>query len=188
MAKRSKSRLSIISIAAILATLASFFAAVSWITSGKAGGVASDRKTAALGIMILRLESETNASTARVQVQTYLTQAGMYYAYAEKEDNEDVKRYLENLGDMSLAMSNYYIGVAENEENRAQTYYDDYLEALDTAKAFGGTADYRSTGALIFNVSAIVASCGVILKRKEILYVYIPIFALGISYLTLSLV
>jgi len=112
----------------------------------------------------------------------------MYYAYAEKEDNEDVKHYLENLGDMSLAMSNFYIGVAENEENRAQTYYDDYLEALDTAKAFGGTADYRSTGALIFNMSAIVASCGVIFKRKEILYVYIPIFALGISYLTLSLV
>jgi len=135
----------------------------------------------------LRLESETNASTARIQVQTYLTQAGMYYAYAEKEDNEIVKRYLENLGDMSLSMSNFYVGVAENEENRAQMYYDYYEEALDAATAFGKVADYRSTGALIFNMSAVVASCGVILKRWEILYVYIPIFALGLSYLALSL-
>ena len=188
MAEKSKSESNIASIAAILVTVASLFAAVSWISSGKAGGEESDHKTAALGLMILRLESSTEASTARVQAQTYLTQAGMYYAYAEKEDNEDVKRYLENLGDTSLVMSNFYIVVAENAENRAQSYYDDYVGALDAAEVFGRNADYRSTGALLFNMSAIVASCGVILKRREILFVFVPIFAFGMGYLILSLV
>jgi len=187
MAERSKGKLSITSIAAILATLASFFAAVSWISSGKAGGGATDRKTAALGFMILRLESSTDASTARVQAQTYLTQAGMYYAYADRENDENVKHYLENLGDTSLAMSNFYLGVAENAENKAQSYYDDYEGALEAAAALSESSGYRSTGALIFNMSAIVASCGVILKRMEILYVYIPIFAFGIYHLALSL-
>jgi len=103
----------VISVAAILVTIASLFAAVCWITSGKAGGEASDRKTAALGFMMLRLESSTAASTARVQAQTYLTQAGMYFAYADKENNASVKIYLENLGYTSLALENFYIGVAE---------------------------------------------------------------------------
>lgn len=187
MVEKPKSESRTVSIAAVLVAIASFFAAVSWISSGKAGGGATDRKTAALGFMILRLESSTEASTARVQVQTYLTQAGMYYAYADRENDENVKRYLENLGDMSLAMSNFYIGVAENEENRAQSYYDDYEGALEAAAALSESSGYRSTGALIFNMSAIVASCGVILKRMEILYVYIPIFAFGIGHLILSL-
>jgi len=177
----------VISVAAILVTIASLFAAVCWITSGKAGGEASDRKTAALGFMMLRLESSTAASTARVQAQTYLTQAGMYFAYADKENNASVKIYLENLGYTSLALENFYIGVAENAENRAQTYYSTYAEAIDSASTYGKIADYRSTGALIFNISAIVASCGVLLKRKEILYVFIPVFAIGMGYLIMSL-
>jgi len=187
MVEKPKSESRTVSIAAVLVSMASFFAAVSWISSGKAGGGATDRKTAALGFMMLRLEFSTEASTARVQAQTYLTQAGMYYAYADRENDENVKRYLENLGDTSWAMSNFYLGVAENRENKAQSYYDDYEGALEDAAALSESSSYRSTGALIFNMSAIVASCGVILKRMEILYVYIPIFAFGICYLVLSL-
>ena len=44
----------------------------------------------------------------------------------------------------------------------------------------------RPTGALIFNVSATLASLGVLLKMKEILYIYIPIFAIGLFYLVMS--
>lgn len=177
----------IANLAAILVTVASLFAAVSWITSGKAGSEASDSKTAALGFMMLRLESSTEASTALVQAQSYLTQAGMYYAYADKENDDNTRAYLINLGDQAVAMSNFYSSVAENAENRAQSYYDNYEEAIAVAAAFGKASDYRSTGALIFNMSAIVASCGVIFKRMEILYAYVPIFAVGFFYLIVSL-
>lgn len=183
MAERSN----ITSIAAILVTVASLFAAVSWISSSKAGSDASDLKTAALGFMILRLESSTEASTARVQAQTYLTQAGMYFTEADATDNENLKQYLDNLGYTSLLLSDFHLSVAENAENRAESYYDNYTGALSASNAFSKTEDYRSTGALLFNMSAIVASCGVILKRREILYVFIPIFVLGTSYLLLSL-
>ena len=60
-------------------------ASVSWISSSKAGGEANDLKTAALGYMILRLESSTQTSIELVQAQTYLTQAGMYFAEADSE-------------------------------------------------------------------------------------------------------
>ncbi len=187
MVRKPKSELSIANVAAILVTVASLFAAVSWISSGKAGGEASDRKTTALGFMMLRLESSTEASTARVQAQTYLTQAGMYFAEADATDNEDLRGYLDNLGYMSLSLSNFYLSMAENAENRAQSYYDNYAGALDVASELDRDEDYRVTGALLFNMSAIVASCGVILKRREILYVYAPIFALGVGYFALSL-
>lgn len=137
--------------------------------------------------MMLRLESSTQASTAQVQAQSYLTQAGMYFAYADKENDEETRSYLENLGYQSVEMSNFYLSVAENAENRAQSYYDDYTEKLNAAVTFGKMADYRSTGALIFNMSAIVASLGVLFRRKEILYVFLPLFALGMCYLTISL-
>ncbi len=176
-----------VSIAAILVTISVMFTAVCWISSSKAGGTASDRKTLALGYMIMRLESSTEASTARVQAQTYLTQAGMYYAYADKENDENVKRYLENLGDTSIMMSNFYITVAENAENKAQSYYDAYEETIAAVKIPSTVADYRSTGALLFNVSSAVASCAVLVKRKELLYVYLPIFAIGMYYLIMSL-
>ena len=175
-----------VNIAAILVTVAAMFAAVCWITSGKAGGEASDRKTAALGFMMLRLESATEASTSRVQAQSYLTQAGMYFAYAEKEENSETKSALENLGYQSLVASNLYISAAENAENRAGLYYSGYEEALSSAVTWGKVADYRSTGALIFNVSATLASLGILLKRKEVLYVYIPIFAIGLFYFIMS--
>jgi len=105
-----------VNIAAILVTVAAMLAAVCWITSGKAGGEASDRKTAALGFMMLRLESSTEASTSRVQAQSYLTQARMYFAYADKENNEEMRSYLENLGYQSIAMSNFHSSVADNGE------------------------------------------------------------------------
>ena len=181
-----KYREEVINVAAILATVAALFAAVCWITSGKAGGTASDQKTEALGFMILRLESSTEASTARVQAQTYLTQAGMYYAYADKENNENVRLYLENLGNTSIAMSNFFIDVAENAENKAQLYYDAYEKSFSAAKTPAAAADYRSTGALIFNVSSAVASCAVLVKRKEFLYLYLPMFAIGAYHFTMS--
>jgi len=175
-----------VNIAAILVTVAAMFAAVCWIASGKAGGEASDRKTAAIGFMMLRLESATEASTAQVQAQSYLTQAGMYFAYADKENNEETRSYLENLGYQSVSISNFYLSVAENAENRAGLYYNSYEEALSSSVTWGKVADYRSTGALIFNVSATLASLGVLLKREEVLYVYIPIFAIGLFYFIMS--
>ena len=57
----------IVNAAAVLAVVASLLAAVCWITSGKAGGAADDEKMGAISAMILRLESSTEASTARVQ-------------------------------------------------------------------------------------------------------------------------
>jgi hypothetical protein len=173
-------------IAAILVALAALLTTVCMITSGKAGGEASGCKTAALGFMMLRLESATEASTSRVQAQTYLTQAGMYLAYAERENNEDIKLYLENLYYTSLDMSNFQLLKAENAENRASSYYDSYDEALSSAATLGQVADYRSTGGLIFTVSATLASLGILLKMKEILYLYIPIFAIGLFYLIIS--
>ncbi len=175
-----------VNIAAILVTLAALLAAACWITSGKAGGEASDRKTAALGFMMLRLESATEASTSRVQAQSYLTQAAMYLAYAERESNENIRLYLENLWYTSLALSNSELLEAENAENKANLYYNSYEEALSSAAAWGKVADLRSTGALIFNVSATLASLGILLKRKEVLYVYFPIFAIGLFYLITS--
>jgi hypothetical protein len=187
MTKTQKEFEKIVNVAAVLAVVASSFAAVSWITSGKAGGDADDAKMTALGAMILRLESSTEASTARVQAQTYLTQAGMYFAYADRENNENVKGYLDNLGYTSLAMSNFYIGVAENAENKAQSYYDTYETNLELAAKSDTASGNRSTGALIFNVAAVLAECTVLIKRKELLYVCLPIFAIGMYYLTISL-
>jgi hypothetical protein len=59
--------------------------------------------------MMLRLGSATEASTSSVQAQSCLTQAGMYFAYAEKEENIETKGALENLGYQSLMASNLYI-------------------------------------------------------------------------------
>ncbi len=177
----------IVNVAAILVTIASLLASVCWISSGKAGSEANDMKTAALGFMILRLESSTQASTALVQAQSYLTQAGMYFAEADSAEDEELKSYLNDLGNQSLEMSTFYSSVAKDSENRAQSYYDKYNETLESSTEFGKQADYRSTGALIFSVAAIMASCGVLFKRKEILYVFIPIFIMGLSYLLISL-
>gem|GEM_PF-1115481 len=176
-----------VSIAAILVTMAALFAAVCWISSSKAGGTASDRKTAALGFMMLRLESATEASTARVEQQTYFTQAAMYWAYAEAATDENTRSALENMGNTSYAMSLLKGSVAENAENRAQKYENAYYEALSSAETVGKVADYRSTGALIFNVATAIASCAILVKRKELLYVYIPLFAIGMYHLIMSL-
>lgn len=177
----------IANLAAILVTIASLLASVCWISSGKAGGQANDMKTAALGFMILRLESSTQASTALVQAQSYITQAGMYFAEADSTDDEELKSYLNDLGNQSLEMSNFHSSVSENSEKRAESYYDNYSKTLELSAKHGKVADYRSTGALIFSVSAILASCGVLFKRKEVLYVYIPIFIIALSYLVFSL-
>jgi hypothetical protein len=178
----------IANIAAILVTISSLLASVSWISSSKAGGQADDQKTAALGFMILRLESSTEASTGLVQAQSYLTQAGMYFAEADSSNDESLKSYLESLGFDSLNMSHFYSAVAEESEIRAESYYDNYTKTLNLSNTFSKKADNRSTGALIFNVSAIVASACVLFKRKEFLYVYIPIFMIGLYYTLVSLI
>jgi len=185
--KKFKNKLiEIASLAAILVTIASLMASVCWISSSKAGGEANDLKTAALGFMLLRLESATQASNTMVQAQTYLTQAGMYYAEADSENESELKSYLISLGDQSLEMSEFQTSIAENSEIRAQAYYSNYSETLDLANVYGKVADYRSTGALIFTMSAIVASSCGLFKRKEILYVYFPLFILALSFLIAS--
>jgi len=187
MKKPKIKKIDIINIAAILVTISSLCASVSWISSSKAGGDANDLKTAALGYMILRLESSTQASTELVQAQTYLTQAGMYFAEADAEDDKDFKSYLISLGNQSIDMSNFHSLVSENAENRAQNYYDNYSVTLDKATQLGNAADLRSTGALIFTMSAIVASTVGIFKRKEIMYAYFPILIIAVSHLLISL-
>jgi len=188
MKKTKFNKIDLINVAAIFVTISSLCASVSWISSSKAGGEANDLKTAALGYMILRLESSTQASTELVQAQTYLTQAGMYFAEADAEDNSELKSYLNDLGNQSIEMSNYHTTVSVNLENRAQNYYSNYSQTLDKATQFGNVASLRSTGALIFTISAIVASIVGIFKRKEIMYVYFPIFIIAASHLAISLI
>lgn len=127
------------------------------------------------------------ASSALVQAQSYLTQAGMYYARADAADDEELKAYLNQLGDQSLEMSNFQTSLAEEAEAKAQSYYDKYARALESSEQLARVAARRSTGALIFNVSAILASCTVLFKRRGLLYSFIPVFLLGCSYLVRSL-
>jgi len=122
-----------------------------------------------------------------VEQQTYFTQAAMYWAYAEAAADENTRSALENMGNTSYIMSLLKGSVAENAENRAQTYENAYYEALSSAAVVSKVADYRSTGALIFNVSAAIASCAVLAKRRELLYVYVPLFAIGAYHLIMSL-
>jgi hypothetical protein len=172
--------------AIVLISLASLFATVSWISSSKASGPATEYKTEALAMMVLRLESITQASTARVQAQTYLTQAGMYWAYADRENNENVKDALENLGYVSYQQSIFQLEVAENAENKAKIYENSYGEKLEEARKLSNVADLRSTGALIFTATAIIGSSGALVKRREIVYIAIPIFAVASYFLTSS--
>lgn len=177
----------ITNVAAFLVTIATLFASLSWISSGKAGGQADDLKTAALGYMMLRLEAATQASTALVQAQSYLTQAGMYYAEADSAENDELKAYLNHLGDQSMEMSNFQSQVAKDAEQKAQSYYEEYSQALETSGKFGKVSDYRSTAALILNVSASVASGAVLFRKRLLLVVFGPIFLLGLCYLVASL-
>ena len=176
------------SVAAVLVALATLFASVSWISSGKAGGQAGDLKTAALGFMMLRLEAATEASNALVQAQSFLTQAGMYYAESDSAEDEEVRAYLTDLGDQSIELSEFQTTVAREAEAKAQSYYGEYESALSRAAALGRISDLRSTAALILNVSATVASMVVLLRKRILLLVFAPIFLLGIGYLASSLV
>jgi len=175
-------------VAAVLVTVATLFASLSWISAGRAGGQAGDLKTAALGFMIMRLEAETLSSNALVQAQTYLTQAGMYYAEADATDNEEVKGYLTGLGDQSIEMSQFQSSLAEEQRAKAQTYIDSYDDALGRSSGSGRVSDYRSTAALILNVSASVASGAVLFRRRALLLVFVPVFCVGLSYFVASFV
>jgi len=173
--------------AAVLVALATLFASLSWISSGRAGGQEGDLKTAALGLMMLRLEAATEASNALVQAQTYLTQAGMYYAEADSTDSAELAAYLSGLGDQSIAQSEFQMATARTAEQRAADYFDEYQSTLDRAAGLGQVADLRSTAALILNVSATVASIVVLLRRRWLLLIFAPVFLVGIAYLLLSL-
>jgi hypothetical protein len=175
------------SVAAILVAVATLFASLSWISSGRAGGQSGDLKTAALGFMMLRLEAATEASNALVQAQSYLTQAGMYYAQGDSTVDEELKSYLENLGDQSLELSEFQTTVAREADARAQSYYGEYEGALARAGSSGRIADLRSTAALILNVSATVASMVILLKKRALLLLFVPVFFVGIGYLVTSL-
>jgi len=67
-------------VTAVLVAIATLFASLLWISSGQAATDTSDLRTAALGIMMLRLEAGTEASNALVQAQMY---------YAEYEEALD---------------------------------------------------------------------------------------------------
>jgi hypothetical protein len=175
------------SVAAVLVVIATLFASLSWISSGKAGGRAGDLKTAALGFMMLRLEAATESSNALVQAQSYLTQAGMYYAEADSTDNAELAAYLSNLGDQSIELSEFQASTARETEARAQGYFYEYERTLDQASVSGRIGDLRSTAALILNVSATVASMTVLLRRRWLLLLFAPVFLLGIGYLAASL-
>jgi len=175
------------SVAAVLAAIATLFASLSWISSGRAGGEAGDLKTAALGLMMLRLEVATEASTALVQAQSYLTQAGMYYAQADSTEDDELRAYLNELGDQSLELSEFQTSVAREADGKAIGYYDEYERALSRAAASGRIADLRSTAALILNVSATVASMMILLRRRALLLMFVPVFFVGIGYLAASL-
>jgi len=177
----------IANVAAILVMVATMFASLSWISSGRASGQANGLKTASLGFMMLRLEAATQSSNALVQAQSYLTQAGMYYAEADATDDEELKKYLNGLGDQSMEMSEFQTSVAKDSEQKAQSYYENYSEALAKSSEFDKVGALRATAALILNVSATVASGVVLFRRKVLLYVFAPIFFLGLSYLIASL-
>ncbi len=178
----------ITTVAALLVTMSTVFASMSWISAGKAGGQASDHRTAALGIMILRLEALTEASNALVQAQTYLTQGAMFFAQAEAAEDPDLKAFLEDMGDRSLAISQARTQDAAEWKERSERYYASYEAALAQAAEHGRTSDFRSTAALIFNVSAAVASLAVIFKRWRLLLLYVPVFLVGLSYFVASFV
>ena len=170
----------------VFISLSSLFATVSWIGSSKASGPAGDYKTAALGIMVLRLESETEASNYRTQAQMSVTLADIAFARSDSTDNVELKAYLDNLGYTYLAMVDFYLLQSENAENRAQAYYEDYSNKLDMAGELGDVADFRSTAALIFTAAAIVGSSGTLIKRKELIYLAIPIFVIAWYFLISS--
>jgi flagellar basal body-associated protein FliL len=175
------------SVAAVLVAVAALLASLAWISSGKAGGRAGDLKTAALGFMMLRLEAATESSNALVQAQSYLTQAGMYYAEADSTDDAELEAYLTDLGDQSIELSEFQASAARDAETRAQGYFDEYERTLDGAAVSGRIADRRSTAALILNVSATVASMTVLLRKRWLLLLFAPVFLLGIGYLAASL-
>ncbi len=172
--------------AALLVTLATALASLSWISAGRAGGQAGDLKTAALGFMILRLEAATEASNELLQAQSYLTQAGMYYAQADAAEDVDLQGQLAGLGDQSIEMSDYHAAAAKDSNVSADKYYTSYEYALDRSAVIGGKSDNRSTAALIFNVSAAAASLVVIFKRRWLLGVCVPVFLVGMSYFAIS--
>jgi hypothetical protein len=72
-------------------------------------------------------------------------------------------------------------------ENKAQTYYDSYENSLTRAADLGKSAGNGFTGALVFNAGAMICGTADLLKRKELLYIFIPIFAIGAGYLIMSL-
>ena len=111
----------------------------------------------------------------------------MYAAYAEKATDNENKAILENLWYQSWVISEYWLAVAENHENRAAVYGSAYENHLQLAAELDNASGNRSTGALIFNVAAMLAECAVLIKRKELLYVFLPIFAIGAYYLIVSL-
>jgi hypothetical protein len=174
------------SVAAVLVTMATLFASLSWILSGSAVGKAGDLKTAALGFMMLRLEAATEASNSLVQAQTYLTQAAMYYAQADAAEDEAVRPTIEGLGDQSIEMSNSQASLAQEAGARSDAYYEAYADALARGSSLGEIASRRSTAALILNVSASLASFAVLFKRRGVLVLFAPVFLIGLSYFAAS--
>ena len=173
--------------AAVLVSVASIFATISWVMSGMAASKADEKQWAAIGFMVLRLEATNTASNKLLEAHTYTTQAAVYFTQADAEnESSELAEYLDNLGYLEMAMANLSLGEAENAQENAQAYYESYSTALDMSKTVSGTADKRSTSALLFALSALIGSSCVLLKRKEILYLGFPVLLVAMFYLISS--
>jgi hypothetical protein len=161
-----------------MVSIASIFATISWISSGRASSEASDYETSSLGFMMVRLESEFEYYSLCSQVETNLVQARV--ALIENYPEGEWEYYIGRAENLQLEAMNAY--------QRAQSYAENVDTLLDNASELSGMADSRSTAAITFSISAIVGSCGVLIKRKELFYISIIIFAIAACFLLSSVI
>jgi hypothetical protein len=136
--------------------------------------------------MMLRLEAATDAYTKTSEANVYLTTAELFLLQAQDIENAELKSYLENRAINLVQQANFNLSCAENAENLSNMYSDKVTESLDEAEKFGKQAESRSTGAILFTITAIIGSCGTLLKRREIVFAALPIFAIAAYYLVTS--
>jgi len=136
--------------------------------------------------MMLRLEAATDTYTKTSEANVYLTTAELFLIQAQSTDNAELKSYLENRAFNMAQQANFNLLYAENAENLSNTYSDKVTESLGIAETFGKQAETRSTGAILFTITAIIGSCGTLLKRREIVLAALPLFAIAAYYLMTS--
>jgi len=173
--------------AAILVSIASIFATVSWVMSGMAGNQTDKYQTSALSYTVARLESSTEAYTKTSEASTLATQAEIMLLIASETEDENLASYLENRWAVLMNMVDFNLEQAKNKENEVLMYADKVSDCLSIAEEFSDKEDNRSTAALLFALTALVSSSAILVKRKELLYVDAPILAIAAYYLAASL-